>query len=221
MQYLSERLSLIHDMVDSDVLMDVGSDHGKLIISLVKDKKIKFGYAIENKTGPYNRLVENIQKENLLDKITPLFSDGITDLKNDVDTVVIAGMGGFTMLGILEAHKEKLKNVKHIIVDPHNAIKDVRKGLVNLGFSIADENIIYEDDIYYEIIDFVPGKAEYSEEEYYFGPVLIKKRDKAFLTKWAERIDEIDSILDYHMDDISEERKASLQEERERILNIL
>ena len=221
MKYLSERLSVIHDMVDSDVLMDVGSDHGKLIISLIKDKKIKFGYAIENKSGPYNHLVESIQKENLLDRITPLFSDGITDLKDDVDTIVIAGMGGFTILGILEAHKEKLTNVKHIIVDPHNAIKDVRKGLANLGFAIADENIVYEDDIYYEIIDFVPGHKEYTEEEYYFGPVLMKKREKAFLTKWAERMDEIISILDYHGNDISEERKASLQEERERILNIL
>lgn len=221
MQYLSKRLSVIHDMVNSDVLMDVGSDHGKLIISLVRDNRIRFGYAVENKSGPYNRLVENIKKENLLDKITPMFSDGITDLKDDVDTIVIAGMGGFTILGILEAHKEKLANIKHIIVDPHNALKDVRKGLANLGFSIADENIVYEDDIYYEIIDFVPGCEEYSEEDYYFGPILKKKRDKAFLTKWAERIDEIDSILDYHINDISEERKASLQEERERISHIL
>ena len=221
MQYLSKRLSVIHDMVNSDVLMDVGSDHGKLIISLVRDNRIRFGYAVENKSGPYNRLVENIKKENLLDKITPMFSDGITDLKDDVDTIVIAGMGGFTILGILEAHKEKLANIKHIIVDPHNALKDVRKGLANLGFSIADENIVYEDDIYYEIIDFVPGCEEYSEEDYCFGPILKKKRDKAFLTKWAERIDEIDSILDYHINDISEERKASLQEERERISHIL
>ncbi len=221
MQYLSKRLSVIHDMVNSDVLMDVGSDHGKLIISLVRDNKIRFGYAVENKSGPYNRLVENIKKENLLDKITPMFSDGITDLKDDVDTIVIAGMGGFTILGILEAHKEKLSNIKHIIVDPHNALKDVRKGLANLGFSIADENIVYEDDIYYEIIDFVPGHEKYSDEDYCFGPILKKKRDKTFLTKWAERIDEIDSILDYHMDDISEERKTSLQEERKRISHIL
>ena len=111
--------------------------------------------------------------------------------------------------------------MKHIIIDAHNALKDVRKGLVNLGFSIADENIVYEDDIYYEIIDFVPGQAQYSEEEYYFGPVLLKKKDKEFRTKWAERIDEIISILDYHEDDIPEVRKASLQEEKERILKVL
>ena len=217
MQYLSKRLSKIHDMVNSDVLMDVGSDHGKLIISLIKDKKIRFGYAVENKKGPYTRLVDNIKKENLLDSIKPLLSDGITLLSDDIDTVVIAGMGGYNILKILNAHKEKLNNVKHIIVDAHNAINEVRRGITNLGFSIYEENILKEDDIYYEIIDFIKSDVhQYNEDEYDFGPILLKKKDECFKEKWNERIKEIDNIL--INDNVPEKRKGCLKQEKERIL---
>ena len=68
---LSKRLQAIYDMVPSGVVADVGSDHGKLIISLFENGVITKGYAIENKKGPYDRLVKAIDEANATG-ITPM-----------------------------------------------------------------------------------------------------------------------------------------------------
>ena len=100
---LSERLQIIHDMVPKSVVADIGSDHGKLMVALVESKTITKGYAVENKEGPFERLRNNLIRYHVSDKITPLFSDGIKDITRDVSTIVIAGMGGQTIVNILKA----------------------------------------------------------------------------------------------------------------------
>ena len=123
---LSKRLQAIYDMIPSGVAADVGSDHGKLIISLFEGGVISKGYAIENKKGPYSRLVKAIKDSGCEDHIIPMLSDGISELPSDVDIVVLAGMGGINIIDILKAHPSKLKNVGTIVVDAHNAIPEMR-----------------------------------------------------------------------------------------------
>ncbi len=221
MNYLSKRLQTIQDMISKNaVVADVGSDHGKLIISLFKDGIISHGYAIENKKGPYNRLVKAIEKENLIDFIVPLLSDGITDLPNAVDTVVIAGMGGQTIIEILTSHKEKLKNVNTIIIDAHSAIKKTREEIANLGYVIAEEKIIKEENQFYEIIKFIKADiAFYSDKDLEFGPMLRQEKSTVFKEKYRSRICEINNIL--KKDDLPSERIRQLNEEKHRIESIL
>ena len=109
MPFLSKRLQAIHDMLPKGVTADIGSDHGKLMIALFKSGKVTKGYAIENKKGPYQRLVKALEEENLIDDIVPLFSDGIDDLPPEVKNIVLAGMGGDLIIKILKKHPEKLK----------------------------------------------------------------------------------------------------------------
>ena len=104
---LSKRLKIIHDMISNSVVADIGSDHGKLMIALVESGKVQKGYAIENKEGPFERLRNNLIRYHVNDKITPLFSDGIKDITRDVATIVIAGMGGSSIVNILKSHPEK------------------------------------------------------------------------------------------------------------------
>ena len=142
-------------MVPSGVVADVGSDHGKLIISLFEGGVISKGYAIENKKGPYSRLVKAIEDSGCKEHIIPMLSDGISELPSDVDIVILAGMGGTNIIDILKAHPGKLKNVRTIIVDAHNAIPEMRKAICKLGYVIADEDIVLDAGKYYEIIKFV------------------------------------------------------------------
>lgn len=217
---LSKRLQAIYDMVPYGVCADVGSDHGKLIISLFENGQISKGYAIENKKGPYNRLVKTLEEHHLLDDVVPLFSDGISDLPSSVDTVIIAGMGGNNVINILKAHPEKLKNVKTIIVDAHNAIPEMRKEISSMGYVIADEDIIYEKKIYYEVIKFIAGEIAYLDEpDLEFGPKLRSEKSVAFKAKHMERLKEIDNLLSTKKLPLS--RIEELQAEKERIKSVL
>ena len=193
---LSNRLKIIHDMVPKSVVADIGSDHGKLMIALVQSGTVEKGFAVENKEGPFERLRSNLIRYRVNNKITPLFSDGIKDITRDVATIVIAGMGGQTIVKILKAHPEKLVRVQTIIIDAHTAVPFARKEICQMGFAIADEKIVKEDDIFYEIIKFVRAdKAIISDEDLEFGPILRQEKSATFKEKYQNRIYEIDNIL--------------------------
>ena len=193
---LSKRLKIIHDMVPNSVVADIGSDHGKLMIALVQSGKVKKGFAVENKEGPFERLRSNLIRYHVNDMITPLFSDGIKDITRDVSTIVIAGMGGQTIVNILKAHPEKLISVQTIIIDAHTAVPFARREICQMGFAIADEKIVKEDDIFYEVIKFIKAeKAIISDEDLEFGPILRQEKSATFKEKYQNRVYEIDNII--------------------------
>ena len=217
---LSKRLQAIYDMVPSGVVADVGSDHGKLIISLFENGVISKGYAIENKKGPYSRLVKAISESKCGDGVIPMLSDGISELPSDVDVVVLAGMGGTNIVDILKAHPGKIKNVKTIVVDAHNAVPEMRKAICKLGYVIADEDIVLDAGIYYEIIKFNAGECAYLDEsDYEFGPVLRNEKSCTFKEKYNSRIIEIDNLLSTKK--LPEQKVRELDHEKERIRGIL
>ena len=217
---LSKRLQAIYDMVPAGVAADVGSDHGKLIISLFEGGVISKGYAIENKKGPYSRLVKAIKDSGCEEKIIPMLSDGISELPTDVDTVILAGMGGTNIIDILRAHPGKLKNVKTIVVDAHNAIPEMRKAMCKMGYVIADEDIVEDAKKYYEIIKFVAGECAYLDEsDYEFGPVLRNEKSCTFKEKYNSRIHEINRLI--LTKKLPEKKIQALHHEMERIRQVL
>ncbi len=217
---LSLRLKAIYDMVPYSVTADIGSDHGKLMIALFNDGRIPKGYAVENKKGPYERLLKALKEANIEEDVVPLFSDGISELPISVGTVVLAGMGGDTILKILLDHKENLKHVQTIIIDAHTNTPKLRKEISDLGFVIADERIVEEDGIYYEIIKFIRSDvAFYSDKDIEFGPILRMEKSALFKQKYEARIKEIEYLLNNKA--LPENKVNVLFKEKERILNII
>ena len=213
---LSKRLKIIHDMVPESVVADIGSDHGKLMIALVQSGKVKKGFAVENKEGPFERLRSNLIRYHVNDCVTPLFSDGIKDITRDVETIVIAGMGGQTIVKILKAHPEKMRMVQTIIIDAHTAVPLARREISQMGFAIADEKIVKEDNIFYEIIKFVRADiAALSNEDLEFGPILRHEKSATFREKYQNRIFEIDAIL--AKGTLPKSRIHSLNEEKQKL----
>lgn len=217
---LSLRLQTIFEMVPESIVADVGSDHGKLMIALFESGKISHGYAIENKKGPYNRLVKALESEMLIDNIVPLFSDGLDDLPETVNTVVIAGMGGNAIIDILKKNIDKLKHVQTLIIDAHSCLPKIRKEISEMGYVIANEKIIKEDGIFYEILKFIRAdKAFYTEQDLQFGPILRNEKSTTFKEKYEERIRQIDNLLT--LDTLPEEKIVALKAEKHRIEGVL
>lgn len=163
---ISNRLKVIASFIkDNSNVIDVGADHGLLEIYLIEQNKVNSLFAVENKVGPYSILKNNLKDYN----VTLSLSDGISEMPEYVDTVVIAGMGGILISDILKAHKEKLTNVKQIVVDAHRDNRLVRETITNLGYYIEKEQIIFENNKYYFVISFLKGHKDYSEDELEWG----------------------------------------------------
>ena len=74
----------------------------------------------------------------------------------------------------------------------------LRRELNNMGFEIFDEEIIYEDDRYFEIIlaKFSNYKNKSLEEEdFYFSKKLIEKKDETYLEYLKEKKEYLTTII--------------------------
>ena len=164
---LSKRLQLVASFVpDNSYLIDVGCDHAFLDIYLYNNlKNIKI-LATDINENPLKIAEENINKYGLKGKIKLKLQDGIINLDKEIDTIVIAGMGGILISDIL-SQKEYLENIKTIIVSPNNDFEIVRKTLSKIGFMIQKEALITEKKITYLVIRAKRGKRK--RINYFFG----------------------------------------------------
>ena len=149
---LSLRLESIISLIKpANLLVDIGTDHGLLLIECVNQNIISYGIGIDNKKGPLAIAQRNINNANLDEKIALLLSEGATSLTTKADTWVIAGLGGETILEIIEQSLDKAQALKQLVLAPHSKIDLVRKQLALLGFTIEEE-LLVEDDKFYIIL---------------------------------------------------------------------
>ncbi len=220
MNKLSLRLETILSIVPkSNFVADIGADHGLVSIKLIKREIAKRVFAVENKEGPYLRLTKQISDFNLEKYIDASLSSGISLLPIDVNTVIIAGMGGKLICDILLKDVDKLKNVEYLLIDAHSDLEELRKTVVSLGYKIVKEKIVYEDKVFYEIILFEKGLVAYSDDEYRYGPLLLKEKNDVFLNKWSKKVEKFELLLKNQK--ITNERKNELIIEINRIKKYL
>ena len=178
---ISKRLLLIANMVDKDSnIIDIGCDHALLDIYLMQNKIIKSSIASDVTIGALNQAKKNISLSNV--NIETRLGDGLKVLNSDdeVDTIIMSGLGMSKIRSILYDDKDKLDNINTIIIQSNNGLKDIRKSVTKLGYYIKDENIVKERNKYYCVIKFSKGKIKYSNKEYKMGPVLLKNKPDIF-----------------------------------------
>ena len=170
---LSKRLDTIAQMIDTSNVYDVGCDHALLDIYLTKEKNINC-IAIDKSKDCVKKAINNCSKYNVDIKV--LCNDGLNniDLLQD-STVVISGMGTKNIINII-----KNKDIETLICQSNKNIYELRKNICNLGYYIKDEKIIF-DDKYYIIMKFKKGKKEYSDKQYFLGPILLNNKDDIYI----------------------------------------
>ena len=193
-----KRLKAISDFIyPYRRIADIGSDHGYLIKIAFDNHLIDYAYAIDNKKGPINFCKNNLKEYK---NVSYFLSDGLDDVDESIDCVIIAGMGGMLIISILEKNKDKLKNIKRLILQANRDEYLLRKYLVENGFYIQDEKIIKEDNKYYEIDCFEKGYEEYDFNDLYFGKILMKNKDDVFIEKWNNKYQKFKNIKAYSTD---------------------
>ena len=164
------RLEAIASFVKGKSIIDVGADHGELEVLLSKKDNVSSILAVENKKGPFNNLVNKIKEANLT-KVTASYSNGLDDINNEIDTIIIAGMGGYQITNILMDGKYDIKNVKYLVLAPQGDHELVRRVVSTLSFEIKDELVVIENKKTYVVMYFerVEHAIHYKDNEYEYG----------------------------------------------------
>lgn len=193
---INNRLKLVGDYVDKgSIPLDIGCDHAKLSIYLLKEKNFPFVYASDNKIGPLNQARENVNYYNLADKIELIKADGLNSLNDKIDTITVTGMGGLTINKMFLENKNKLTNIKTIILSPNNFIKEVRETINTLGYYLKDEELVEESNKLYHILVFSKGNKIYSDKELYLGPILMTKNKEIIKKYYRNELSNINNLL--------------------------
>lgn len=187
MNKLSKRLEIVASFIDNNDrnVIDIGCDHGLLSIYLANKYKDLYIIASDVNDNALNNARENITKNNLIDRIDIRLGSGLEVIKDsdNIDTIVVAGMGANTIIGFLKYSQNKLKSVKKIIIQSNTDLFFLRKNMMLIGFMIDDEVMVLDKGKVYTVIKFVKGKKRYSYRELYLGPVLIRRNDSLFKDK--------------------------------------
>lgn len=156
---LNKRLQTISAFIkERDVVLDIGCDHSLLGIYLVLNKNIKV-IGSDINSGPLEKAKENLKKYHLTRKIELRLGDGLEVISRDINTVVISGMGGISIINILKDIK-KYPSVKKLIISPNNDFSLTREEISKLGFYLEKEIMVYESGKYYLVSEYLLGKKK-------------------------------------------------------------
>lgn len=191
---LSLRLSSLTKFVNyNDKIIDIGCDHALLDIFLVKNDLVKSIIASDINVQALNFGIKNIENECLSDKISARLGDGLNVLtdKDNIDTVIISGMGTNTIMGIL--NNDHLKDINKLIIQSNNDHTMLRKYVTKLGFFIKSEEYFQDNKKNYINIVFVRGNKKYSKIDLTYGPIL--KHNKPYLEFEINNIEKIEKLI--------------------------
>ena len=194
---LSNRMQALTDMVTpGTVVTDVGCDHGFVSVYLVQKGISPRVIAMDVRSGPLEHAREHIREYGLEDSIETRLSDGLHCLETgEAAGMICAGMGGPLMEKILTEGRQQARSFQELILQPQSEIPHFRAFLMEEGYLLLDENIIYEEGKYYFMMK-VRWLGEMSDEAVrqqatdswkadcgepglaeQFGPLLLSRRD--------------------------------------------
>lgn len=210
-----------------DVIMDVGTDHGYIAIELIKRNLADKVIASDINKDPLNKAKLNVSLEGLSNKIELRLGGGLTPVKeNEVNGVLIAGMGGNLIRDILENDIKKVKNMDYLVLQPAQNPEVLREYLYISDYQIIDEDVCFDEGKYYEVF-----KVKYKENNstklenifYEVSPMLLNKKSDVFKDYLYEKIDKYKKVKSFIKDNKEHalSRKKELDSKIEIIENLL
>lgn len=143
---LSERLMKIASYVETgERVADIGTDHGLLPFYLLENEISPHVVLCDINEGPMEKARQNANARYPGTSFDMRIGNGLSQVKaGEVDTVVIAGMGGKLIIDILSAEPEKTNSIRKFILQPRNAAPALRRWLIENQFTIANEKLAWE-----------------------------------------------------------------------------
>ena len=151
---LSKRLAAIAGHIDKGACVaDIGTDHGYLPVYLARSGLAGRVIASDISEASLSSARRSAVRYGVEGSITFITAPGLSGIcEMEIDTVVIAGMGGETIIGIL-AGAPWLKNREvKLVLQPQTKIYELSRWLIQNGYAIQDAQLVQEKGKNYTII---------------------------------------------------------------------
>jgi len=157
---LSQRLTAVFDLTRPGSVADIGTDHGYLAAAYVRDGRFDRVIAADVASDPLRKAMEYARTLGVEDRIDFRLGNGLTVLSpGEVDTAVIAGLGGETASAILEDCPWANQGME-LIFQPMSRPDVLRRTLWQRGFQITHESFVRENGRIFCVVKARGGQME-------------------------------------------------------------
>ena len=168
---LSKRIYALADSVkNGDTVADIGTDHGYVPMLLIRDGRSPRVIMSDISEGSLAKAKETFELAHLADKVDASdfrTGDGLETVANgEVDEVIIGGLGGHTIVGILDTDTEKSRSFRRLVLQPRKHSGILRCYLYTHGWDIESDTLAEEGKFACEIITAVPASETLREPPY-------------------------------------------------------
>ncbi len=178
---LDSRLRIAAEFVrQGSRVADIGTDHAFLPVALVSEGRSPSAIASDVRQGPAENARRNIAEAALSDRISVRLGNGLATVGPDeVDDIVIAGMGGETVAAILE-QAPWVKNERYrLILQPMTRAEKLRAYLFQNGFTVEEERVTCVGGHWYTVLcaSYIGRMIEADEALCYVGRIPLPSGD--------------------------------------------
>lgn len=173
---ISKRLLCCASMVQpGSRVADIGTDHGYLGIYLLQSGAARHVIACDLRKDPLENARRNAKLFGVDGEMELRLSDGLEKiLPDEVDTVVMAGMGGNLIQKILSQCPWRKREGLQFILQPQSAGNVLRRWLCEDGFEIQREEPVQDGHFLYTVMDIRQGEpAPLTPGTEYASPALL------------------------------------------------
>lgn len=158
--HLQPRLQCIADCVPHGArLADVGTDHGYLPAALLQNGRIERAIASDINAAPLEHAKATAAECGVTERMDFRLCAGLDAIAPDeADTVVVAGMGGETIIAILQAAAWDWSG-KTLLLQPMTKAELLRRWLTERGFCIVFERLVRDKGTIYAVIMAEAGQS--------------------------------------------------------------
>lgn len=190
MPELSKRLSAVASLIpDGARVADIGTDHAYLPIALAASGRVGKIIACDIHKGPLEVAKRNLAVSGV-GGVDLRLGDGLSPVgEEEVDTVVIAGMGGEVIASVLASAGWVKSRRTLLILQPMSSAEDLRLFLSDGGFSIRRELAVEDAGRVYAVIaaEYTGERGAYSEAEAYIGHLRGRDAAERRYIAWQHR----------------------------------
>lgn len=141
MPTLDARLEAVLELIRAEAHADIGSDHARLPVRLIRGGRVQRCIAVELNPGPLAQARRSVAHSSLEARIEVREGDGFAPiLPGEVDSASVCGMGAHTIRGILRRAGESLPPA--LIVQPNDSALLLRLWAHEAGYHVRAERLI-------------------------------------------------------------------------------
>lgn len=157
--HLRPRLERAADMLgQANVAADIGSDHGRLAVSLLQQGRAERVIAADISAPSLQKARTLAIQCGVEGRVDFRVANGLAALEpGEADAILMAGMGGVLIARMLKEGEAVARAAKRLVLQPQGSVSDLRAFLYENGYSIEEEAIVLDAGRYYQLLRVQSG----------------------------------------------------------------